>query len=179
MSSSSAAAVDGGAESRKPPFRLLSVFPRTDSCPHRARDAYCGFVPLLCFLLAAERRRRRSEAVAWLRALLAGSGLPLPPPGASDDELRAAFADGALLLAALSKVSSWPGTTPAEVRRRSPYVYTAASSGSGQFCLNSSSLARQGAAAGSDVGWFVAAVERMGLPSFAASDLDAVRVQRN
>ncbi|GJN38621.1 hypothetical protein PR202_gb27681 [Eleusine coracana subsp. coracana] len=90
-----------------------------------------------------EERRRRSEAVAWLRPLLAGSGLPLPPPGASDDELRAALADGALLRTALGGLPCCPGPTPGE-----------------------------GAAAGSDVGRFVAAVERMGLPSFAASDLE-------
>ncbi|GJM98191.1 hypothetical protein PR202_ga15178 [Eleusine coracana subsp. coracana] len=90
-----------------------------------------------------EERRRRSEAVAWLRALLAGSGIPLPLPGASDDELRAALADGALLRAAFGRLPSCPGPTPGE-----------------------------GAAAGSDVGRFVAAVERMGFPSFAASDLE-------
>ncbi|TVU07849.1 hypothetical protein EJB05_41221 [Eragrostis curvula] len=93
-----------------------------------------------------DERRRRSEAVDWLRALLGGSGLPLPPPGASDEELRAALADGALLCAALGKLRlpSCPAPTPGE-----------------------------GAAAGSDVGRFVAAVERMGLPSFPAADLDA------
>ncbi|XP_062229006.1 kinesin-like protein KIN-14M isoform X3 [Phragmites australis] len=88
-------------------------------------------------------RRRRSEAVTWLRALLAGSGLPLPPPRASDDELRAALADGALLCAALRGLGSTPDEGGASA-----------------------------AAAGGDVGRFVAAVERMGLPSFAASDLD-------
>ncbi|XP_044423248.1 kinesin-like protein KIN-14M isoform X2 [Triticum aestivum] len=94
---------------------------------------------------AESPERRRSEAVAWLRALLRESALPLPlpPPRASDDELRAALADGALLRAALDKLAR-----PASPRYEG------------------------GAAAERDVGRFLAAVERMGLPSFAPSDLE-------
>ncbi|CAL5048232.1 unnamed protein product [Urochloa decumbens] len=97
-----------------------------------------------------EERRRRSEAVAWLRQLLEGEGLPLPPPRASDDDLRAALADGALLAAALRRLASYQASTPDE---------------------GGASVA---AAAGGndDVARFLAAVERMGLPTFAASDLD-------
>ncbi|CAN6177854.1 unnamed protein product [Urochloa humidicola] len=90
----------------------------------------------------SREQRRRSEAVAWLRQLLEGEGLPLPPPGASDDDLRAALADGALLAAALRRLDEGGASAAA-------------------------------AAGGSDdVARFLAAVERMGLPTFAASDLD-------
>ncbi|CAN6216594.1 unnamed protein product [Urochloa humidicola] len=96
----------------------------------------------------SRERRRRSEAVAWLRQLLAGEGLPLPPPGASDDDLRASLADGALLAAALSRLASHQAYSPDEGGA------SAAAGGS------------------DDVTRFIAAVERMGLPTFAASDLD-------
>ncbi|CAN6221088.1 unnamed protein product, partial [Urochloa humidicola] len=90
----------------------------------------------------SREQRRRSEAVAWLRQLLEGEGLPLPPPGASDDELRAALADGALLAAALRRLDEGGASAAA-------------------------------AAGGSDdVARFLATVERMGLPTFAASELD-------
>ncbi|XP_051199637.1 kinesin-like protein KIN-14M isoform X2 [Lolium perenne] len=90
--------------------------------------------------------RRRSEAVAWLRALLRDSALPLPPPRASDHDLRAALADGALLCAALDKLPR-PAST----------------GGQG---------GEAAAAECDDVGRFLAAAERMGLPSFTPSDLD-------
>lgn len=67
----------------------------------------------VCFF-AAESPERRSEAVAWLRSLLAGSGLPLPPPHASDHDLRAALADGAILAAALRRLGC--ASTPDQVR---------------------------------------------------------------
>jgi hypothetical protein len=60
--------------------------------------------PFLLFLFP-EAERRRSEAVAWLGALLRDSALPLPPPRVSDEDLRAALADGALLCAALDKLA--------------------------------------------------------------------------
>ncbi|KAF0904831.1 hypothetical protein E2562_037606 [Oryza meyeriana var. granulata] len=93
---------------------------------------------------SATADRRRAEAVAWLRALLAGGGggyppRPLPPPHASDDDLRAALADGALLCAALRRLGCGPASSD------------------------------EGAG---DVGRFLAAVERMGLAGFAASDLE-------
>ncbi|KAE8817330.1 kinesin-4-like [Hordeum vulgare] len=94
---------------------------------------------------AESPERRRSEAVAWLRALLRESALPLPPPRASDDELRAALADGALLRAALDKLAR-----PASPRGDEGGA----------------------AAAERDVGRFLAAMERMGLrPGFTPSDL--------
>ncbi|KAM0908232.1 hypothetical protein ACQ4PT_015595 [Festuca glaucescens] len=91
--------------------------------------------------------RRRSEAVVWLRALLRESALPLPPPRASDDELRAALADGALLCAALDKLA-----------RPAPTGDQGGAAPAATEC--------------DDVGRFLAAAERMGLPSFTASDLD-------
>ncbi|KAL6602840.1 hypothetical protein ACP70R_043201 [Stipagrostis hirtigluma subsp. patula] len=99
---------------------------------------------------AAERRRRRSEAVAWLRALIAGSGLPLPAPHASEEDLGAALADGALLRAALRRLGSAPDEG------------------------GPSAAAAAAASDVTDVESFVVAVQRMGLPSFAASDLDRV-----
>ncbi|KAL6876396.1 hypothetical protein ACP4OV_012968 [Aristida adscensionis] len=90
------------------------------------------------------RRRRRSEAVTWLRALLAGSGLPLPPPGASEDHLTAVLADGALLRAALRRLGSAPDEGAAAVAANDV----------------------------TDIASFLATVERMGLPGFAASDLE-------
>jgi len=69
---------------------------------------------------SGEERRRRSEAVAWLRALLAGEGLPLPAPRASDDDLQAALADGALLAAALRRLlGPAAASAPDELGRRS------------------------------------------------------------
>ncbi|KAM0848476.1 hypothetical protein ACQ4PT_054370 [Festuca glaucescens] len=93
----------------------------------------------------SQAERRRSEAVAWLRALLRESALPLPPPRASDDELRAALADGALLCAALDKLA------------RPAYTGDQGGAAAPTEC--------------DDVGRFLAAAERMGLPSFTASDL--------
>ncbi|PAN23741.1 hypothetical protein PAHAL_4G113400 [Panicum hallii] len=98
----------------------------------------------------SRERRRRSEAVAWLRSLLAGEGLPLPAPRASDDDLRAALADGAILAAALRRLLG-------------PAAASAPDEGGASAAA---------AAGGSDVARFLAAVERMGLPTFAASDLD-------
>uniref|UniRef100_A0A0E0HSC6 Kinesin motor domain-containing protein n=1 Tax=Oryza nivara TaxID=4536 RepID=A0A0E0HSC6_ORYNI len=105
---------------------------------------------------SAAADRRRAEAVAWLRALLrgcggGGGGQPLPPPHASEDDLRAALADGALLCAALRRL----GCDPA----------AASNEGTG-------SAAAAAAAGEGDVGRFLAAVERMGLPGFSPSDLD-------
>ncbi|KAL6611337.1 hypothetical protein ACP70R_039265 [Stipagrostis hirtigluma subsp. patula] len=135
-------AADRGEESRKTPSpwqlaaaALVSGRPR---CSWRI-----GFC-----VSAAERRRRQS--VAWLCALLAGSGLPLPPPHASEEDLGAALADGALLRTALRG----PGSAPDEGR----------------------SSAVAAASDVTDFGSFVVAVQRMGLPSFAASDLDRGRM---
>uniref|UniRef100_A0A0D3GHS5 Kinesin motor domain-containing protein n=1 Tax=Oryza barthii TaxID=65489 RepID=A0A0D3GHS5_9ORYZ len=105
---------------------------------------------------SAAADRRRAEAVAWLRALLrgcggGGGGQPLPPPHASEDDLRAALADGALLCAALRRLSCDPAAASDE--------------GTG-------SAAAAAAAGEGDVGRFLAAVERMGLPGFSPSDLD-------
>ncbi|WVZ79818.1 hypothetical protein U9M48_027352 [Paspalum notatum var. saurae] len=116
-------------ESRSSPPNLLP----------RGAALTAGFL-LLFAAESREERRRRSEAVAWLRSLLAGSALPLPAPGASDGDLRAALADGKLLSAALRALGC------------------------------AASAPDEGGTGG--VGRFVAAVERMGLPSFAASDLD-------
>jgi len=93
-----------------------------------------------------ESPERRSDAVAWLRSLLAGSGLPLPPPHVSDDDLRSFLADGVILGAALRRL--------------------------GRASTSNQGGASAAAAAGSDVERFVAAMERLGLPSFAASDHD-------
>uniref|UniRef100_A0A0E0PZ42 Kinesin motor domain-containing protein n=1 Tax=Oryza rufipogon TaxID=4529 RepID=A0A0E0PZ42_ORYRU len=106
---------------------------------------------------SAAADRRRAEAVAWLRALLrgcggGGGGQPLPPPHASEDDLRAALADGALLCAALRRL----GCDPA----------AASDEGTG------SAAAAAAAAGEGDVGRFLAAAERMGLPGFSPSDLD-------
>ncbi|RLN12122.1 hypothetical protein C2845_PM09G16070 [Panicum miliaceum] len=99
----------------------------------------------------SRERRRRSEAVAWLRSLLAAEGLPLPVPRASDDDLRAALADGALLAAALRRLLG-PGASSAPDEGGASAAVAAGGS--------------------DDVARFLAAVERMGLPTFAASDLD-------
>jgi kinesin family protein C2/C3 len=69
---------------------------------------------------SAAADRRRAEAVAWLRALLrgcggGGGGQPLPPPHASEDDLRAALADGALLCAALRRLGCDPAAASNEV----------------------------------------------------------------
>jgi len=59
----------------------------------------------------------RRCVVAWLRSILAGSSLPLPPPHASDDDLRAALADGSILAAALRRLAC--ALTPDQVGPRS------------------------------------------------------------
>ncbi|KAF8652021.1 hypothetical protein HU200_062963 [Digitaria exilis] len=130
------------------PAAILSSSPNLPSrgAALTANHFVIFFFQCLFFAAESRERRRRSEAVAWLRSLLAGEGLPLPPPRASDDELRAALADGALLAAALRRLCS------------------AASTEGGASAA--------AAGGGSDIARFIAAVERMGLPSFAASDLD-------
>lgn len=86
--------------------------------------------------------RRRADAVVWLRSLFPDVLLPLPPPHqATDDDLRAALANGRLLCALLRRLL--PGALLDD-------------------------------AASDNVGRFRAAVERMGVPTFSAYDLERV-----
>uniref|UniRef100_A0A0E0AAU5 Kinesin motor domain-containing protein n=1 Tax=Oryza glumipatula TaxID=40148 RepID=A0A0E0AAU5_9ORYZ len=158
------------SRARSPPPRLvLALALSLSSSPPRRRRLLGGqtphhqlFVrvprlPPSLAMSSAAADRRRAEAVAWLRALLrgcggGGGGQPLPPPHASEDDLRAALADGALLCAALRRL----GCDPA----------AASDEGTG------SAAAAAAAAGEGDVGRFLAAVERMGLPGFSPSDLD-------
>ena len=106
--------------SRQSGFRHLTVSApylshssRTHSHSRRReerRPARCAAAASLC---------PRRCVVAWLRSLLAGSGLPLPlpPPHASDDDLRAALADGSILAAALRRLAC--ALTPDQVGPRS------------------------------------------------------------
>ncbi|TKW37123.1 hypothetical protein SEVIR_1G028800v4 [Setaria viridis] len=82
--------------------------------------------------------RRRADAVGWLRSLFPDVPLP-PPPQATDDDLRAALANGRLLCALLRRLL--PGALLDD-------------------------------AASDNVGRFRAAVERMGVPTFSAYDLE-------
>ncbi|RCV04771.1 hypothetical protein SETIT_1G027900v2 [Setaria italica] len=82
--------------------------------------------------------RRRADAVGWLRTLFPDVPLP-PPPQATDDDLRAALANGRLLCALLRRLL--PGALLDD-------------------------------AASDNVGRFRAAVERMGVPTFSAYDLE-------
>ncbi|CAL5023022.1 unnamed protein product [Urochloa decumbens] len=82
--------------------------------------------------------RRRADAVGWLRSLF--PDVPLPPPQqATDDDLRAALANGRLLCALLRRLL--PGALLDD-------------------------------AASDNLGRFRAAVERMGVPTFSAYDLE-------
>ncbi|CAN6230947.1 unnamed protein product [Urochloa humidicola] len=82
--------------------------------------------------------RRRADAVGWLRSLF--PEVPLPqPPQATDDDLRAALANGRLLCALLRRLL--PGALLDD-------------------------------ASSDNLGRFRAAVERMGVPTFSAYDLE-------
>ncbi|CAO2037787.1 unnamed protein product [Urochloa humidicola] len=82
--------------------------------------------------------RRRADAVGWLRSLFPEVPLP-PPPQATDDDLRAALANGRLLCALLRRLL--PGALLDD-------------------------------ASSDNLGRFRAAVERMGVPTFSAYDLE-------
>jgi hypothetical protein len=82
--------------------------------------------------------RRRADAVGWLRSLFLDLTLP---PEATDDDLRAAVANGRLLCALLRRLL--PGALLDD-------------------------------AATDNVGRFRAAIQRMGVPTFSAYDLERV-----